>query len=141
LLPGDLQYSLCGDFITENLGRVLASVCGGELGGIQSVIEDGDADEWARSAALSSLVTLVASGQKTRDEIVTYFASLFRKKLARQSSQVWSELVCCCSDIYPEELIGDIEQAYDQGLVDPGVIRFASVQSDLAMGKIGFSPD
>jgi hypothetical protein len=47
LLPGDLQYSLCGDFITENLGRVLASVCGGELGGIQSVIEDGDADEWA----------------------------------------------------------------------------------------------
>jgi len=27
-LPGDLLDSLCGDFITEDLGQVLASVCG-----------------------------------------------------------------------------------------------------------------
>ncbi len=59
-LPGKLLDSLCGDFITEDLGRVLASVCGGELDGIQSVIENEDADEWVRDAALSSLVTLVA---------------------------------------------------------------------------------
>ena len=62
LLPGDLLDSLCGDFITEDLGRVLASVCGGELDGIQSIIED--ADEFVRGAVLSSLVTLAAAGQK-----------------------------------------------------------------------------
>jgi hypothetical protein len=39
LLPGDLQYSLCADFITDDLGRVLASVCGGDLVGIQFLIE------------------------------------------------------------------------------------------------------
>ena len=78
LLPEDIQYSLCGDFITESLGQVLASVCGGDLAGIQSLIENESADQWVRGAALSGLVTLVAAGQKSRDEIVSYFASLFR---------------------------------------------------------------
>jgi hypothetical protein len=135
LLPGDLQYSFCGDFITSDLGQVLASVCGGELGGIRSVIENEDADEWARGAALSSLVTLVAAGQKTREEIVTYFACLFRGKLARKWSHVWDELVSCSSEIYPQELIDDIERAYKERLVDPTYIGFDDVQRDLTMGK------
>jgi hypothetical protein len=67
LLPEEVQYSLCGDFITESLGQVLASVCGGDLAGIQSLIENESADQWVRGAALSGLVTLVAAGQKSRD--------------------------------------------------------------------------
>ena len=135
LLPEDLQYSLSGDFITENLGQVLASVCGGDLAGIQSLIENESADQWVRGAALSGLVTLVAAGQKSRDEIVSYFASLFRGKLARQWSHVWDTLVSYSSDLYPEELLGDIKRAYDEGLVDPGYIGFKNVKRDLALGK------
>ena len=134
-LPGDLLDSLCGDFITEDLGRVLASVCGGELAGIQSLIENEATDEWVRGAALSSLVTLVAAGQKSRDEIVSYFAGLFRGKLARKWSHVWDTLVSYSSDLYPAELLDDIERAYDEGLVDPGYIGFDDVKRDLAMGK------
>src|SRR5437868_14812198 len=63
-LPGDLLDSLCGDFITENLGQVLAPACGGELAGIQSLIENEATDQWVRGAALSSLVTRVAAEQK-----------------------------------------------------------------------------
>ncbi len=134
-LPGDLLDSLCGDFITEDLGQVLASVCGGDIGLIQSVIENEDADEWARSAALSSLVTLVAVGQKSRDEMVSYFASLFRGKLAREWSHVWDSLVCDSSDLYPAELLDDIERAYEEGLVEPGHIGLDDVRRDLALGK------
>jgi len=134
-LPGDLLDSLCGDFITGDLGQVLASVSGGELEGIQSVIENEDADEWARGAALSGLVTLVAAGKKSRDEIVGYLAGLFRGKLVRQWSHVWDTLVSNSSDLYPAELLHDIEQAYEEGLVDPGFISFDDVKRDLAMGK------
>ena len=77
-LPGDILDSLCGDFIASNLGQVLASVCGGDLGGIQHLIENEDIDEWARGSAVRSLVILVAAGQKSRDEIVDYFAQLYR---------------------------------------------------------------
>jgi hypothetical protein len=134
-LPGDLLASLCGDFITENLGQVLASVCGGELAGIQSLIENEATDEWVRGAAVSSLVTLVAVGQKSRDEIVSYFAGLFRGNLVRKWSHVWDTLISYSSDLYPEELLEDIKQAYDEGLVDPGFIGFDNVKRDMAMGK------
>jgi hypothetical protein len=134
-LSGDLLDSLCGDFITEDLGRILASVCGGELAGIQSLIENEANDEYVRGAALSSLVTLVAAGQKSRDEIVSYFAGLFRGRLARRWSHVWDTLVSYSSDLYPEELLDDIRHAYEEGLVDPGYIGFDDVKGDLAMGK------
>ncbi len=135
-LPDDVLDSLGGDFVTENLGQVLASVCGGELEGIQSVIENEGADQWARSAGLSSLVALAAAGQKTREEILTYFAYLFRGKLAREYSHVWDMLVSCSSDLYPGELIDDIERAYRDGLVDPGFVSLASVRRDLAAGRV-----
>src|ERR1022692_4866571 len=134
-LPGELLDSLCGDFITEGLGRVLASVCGGELEGIQSLIENEGVNEWARGAALSSLVTLVAAGQKSRDEIVDYFARLFRGQLLRRPSQAWDSLVSCSSDLYPEELLDDIERAYREDLIDPSSIDLDDVGRDLAMGK------
>jgi hypothetical protein len=134
-LQGDLLDSLCGDFITEDLGQVLASVCGGESAGIQSLVENEDTDEWVRGAALSSLVTLVAAGQKSRDEIVNYFTGLFRGKLVRQWSHVWDTLVSYSSDLYPEEMLEDIERAYEDGLVDPGYIGFDDVKRDLALGK------
>ncbi len=135
LLPGDLLDSLCGDFITQGLGNVLASVCGGELGGIQSVIENEEADQWARGAALSGLVTLVARGHKGRDEIVGYFASLFRGKLAREWSQVWDELVSESSDLYPGELMEEIKRAYREELVDPGYVGLDEIEGNLALGK------
>src|SRR5712691_11416798 len=134
-LPGDLLDSLCGDFITEDLGQILASVCGGELASIYSLIENEGTDEWVRGAALSSLVTLVAAGQKNRDEIVSYFAGLFRGKLVRKWSHVWDTLVSYSFDLYPAELLDDIDHAYTEGLVDPGYICFHAVKRDLASGK------
>jgi hypothetical protein len=80
-------------------------------------------------------VTLVAAGQKSRDEIVSYFAELFRGKLARQWSNVWDALVSGSSDLGAAELLDDIERAYEEGLVDPGFIGFDHVKRDLAMGK------
>src|ERR1700722_1189357 len=75
------------------------------------------------------------AGQKSRDEIVNYFTGLFRGKLVRQWSHVWDALVSDSSDLYPEELLDDIERAYAGGLVDPGFIGFEDVQRDLARGK------
>jgi len=134
-LPGGLLDSLWGDFITEGFCPVLASVWGGELAGIQSLIENEAIDEWVRGAALGSLVTLVAARQKSRDEIVDYFAGLFRGKLVRNWSHVWDALVSYSSELYPAELLDDIERAYEEGLVDPSYIGFDDVKRDLAMGK------
>jgi hypothetical protein len=135
LLPSDLLDDLCGDFVTDTLGRVLASVCGSDVEGIKSIIEDEKADEWARGAALESLVTLVATGKKSREEIVSYFASLFRGKLERRPSNVWDELANSSCDLWPGELLADIEQAYAEDLIDEQCIELDDVQRDFAKGK------
>jgi hypothetical protein len=134
-LPSDLLDALCGQFLTEGLGQVLASVCGGELAGIQSLIENEATDQWVRGAALDGLVTLVASGQKSRDEVVSYFASLFRGKLVREWSNAWDVLVSRSSNLYPAELLDDIKLAFEDGLIDERYIGFDDVERDLAMGK------
>ena len=134
-LPGDLLDSLGGDFVTQFSGRILASVCGGELAGIQSLIENEAVDEWVRGAALASLVTLVVVKQKSREEIVDYFGSLFRGKLVREWSHVWDALVGCTTDLYPAELLDDIRRAYEEELVDPGHAGFDEVEQDLAEGR------
>jgi hypothetical protein len=134
-LDGDLLDSLFGDFITESLGNVLASVCGGKVEEIQSLIENADADEWVRGAALGSLTTLVGAGIRSREEILDYFASLFRGKLTDKNENVWSELVLYSTDLYGTELVGDIERAYAEGLIDEMMLTLDDVHRDLAKGK------
>jgi hypothetical protein len=134
-LPSDLLDSLFGDFITEGLGKVLASVCGGDMQGIRSIIENTDADEWVRGAALGGLATLVAAGVTSREEILSYFASLFHGKLTDKNEIVWSDLVVYSTDLYATELLGDIEKAYEEGLVDPTIICMDDVRDDFAKGR------
>jgi uncharacterized protein YchJ len=135
LLPNDLLESLLDDCLTESLGQVLASVCGGNLEGIQSLIENPAANEWARGAALGSLVTLVSARVKSREEIVSYFADLFHGRLTDKNENVWSELVAYSADLYAPELLNEIEKAYEQGLVDPSFVGLNEVRRDLAKGK------
>ena len=47
-----------GDFVTEDLQRVLASICTDDLEPIKQVIETPSIDEFVRSAFLRSLVSL-----------------------------------------------------------------------------------
>jgi hypothetical protein len=135
LLPGDFLDLLYGDFLTDGLGRVLASVCGGRVEGIQSIIENEDAYEWVRGAAIRSLLSLVAAGEMSRDEAVSYFATLFRGKLVREWSQVWNALVSSSAKIFPAELLEDIEKAYEDDLIETGFILFEDVEDYLSMGK------
>ena len=134
-LPRELLRSLCGDFLTEDYANVLASVSGGDVSAIQSLIEDESVDVRVRSVAFDSLSVLVAEGQRSRVEIVDYLRRLFRGGLERRRSPVWASLVCCSCDLYPEELLPDIEQAFRDGLIDPTEVGMDSVLGDLAEGK------
>ena len=135
LLPSDLLRELCGDFAADGIGRVLASVCGDDVSGIQGLIENEDANQWVRCAALEGLVTLVAAGVKDRDEMVAYFGTLLRGKLSQDDSHVWSALANCSADLYPAELMEDIGKAYEDGLIDPDVVSTEDFERELAKGK------
>jgi len=135
LLPGDLLDDLFGDAIAGDFDSVLASVCGGDIEGIQSLIENPAVDQWVRGAGLGALVTLVAAGIRSREDILEYFASLFHGKLADKNEIVWSDLVVYSTDLYAPELLPEIEKAYEDGLVDSMVIGIEDVRKDFARGR------
>jgi hypothetical protein len=113
---------------------ILASVFDGDMSGMASLVENEQANEYVRSAAMDGLVTLVVCGQRSRGEVMAYFRGLFHK-LERRPSMVWNGLVSACADLCPEEVVEEIRQAYEDGLVEPGVIRWKNIERALALGK------
>ena len=112
-------------------------MCGGDPLPIQSIVECEAAYEWIRVAAIEGLVTLVNAGLASRDEVVAFFAGLFRGKLPRtpENEVLWSFLVLAASELHPGELMADIEQAYDDDLIDLQILRLSDVRRDEAVGK------
>jgi len=132
--PGEMPFDLAGDLVTEDLGRILASVSDGDMGGMTSLVENEQANGYVRSAAMDGLVTLVVCGQRTREEVMGHFSSLFHK-LDRRPSQAWNGLVSACADLCPEEVVEEIRQAYEDGLVEPGYVGWKDIECALELGK------
>lgn len=130
-----LLDALAGDFVTEGLCRVLASVCDGDTRPIEELIEDGEVGEYARSAALNSLLVLVAEDAKSRDEVMAYFKYLFEGGLQRSYSHAWDSLVACATRLHPEEVSEHITAAFEEGLVDGWFISPRHVERALKKDK------
>lgn len=123
-----MAMDVTGDVVTGDLCRILASVSGGDISLMTVLVENDQANEFVRNAALRGLVTLVACGERTREEIISYFQSLFRGAMTKDFSLTWNGLVKSSTDLYPEELYDDIKQAYEDELIE-------SFISDLSTSK------
>lgn len=134
-LPGEISLDLTGDIVTESLHSILASVCCGDTSLITKLVEQENIDEYIRSAALKALVTLVACGEKSREEVLAYYKSLFEGILTREPSEIWNSLVSCCVDLYPQELYEDIKQVFEEDLIETFFIGIENVEDTLELGK------
>ena len=133
-LSKDILYDLMGDVVTEDLGRILASVSCGDPGLMKKMIENRRLDEYVRCAAMTGLVTLVAAEDLSREVVLDYFKSLFRGKLERKTSCVWGSLVCDCLDLYPAEVFEEIRRAFSEGWVEPSYVTLREAEAVLQAG-------
>ena len=106
-----------GDFITEDLGRVLASVSGGDTSHINRLVEDENVYEFVRSAALDSWLCLHRANLKTREEVIAYFKTLFEKPCEEESS-LRGSLAWHCLDLKAVELLPEIEKSYAENKIE-----------------------
>jgi len=113
-LPPETADALLGDTITEGLPKILASICGGDASLILRLAENTGAEKFARGSALNALLALVASGDKSRDEVMSYYSSLFDAALKEKPSEgrevVLTTLTHCATELHPEELYGKIKK-------------------------------
>jgi hypothetical protein len=133
--PGDAAMDITGDVVTEDLGRIIASVFDGNLTPIKQLIENREVNEYVRGAAIDSLMTLVAQNIITRTEVVEYFKELFQGKLDRiPEDYILNKLVIDTCYLCPIELKSDIEKVFEDGLIDPMFIRRGDVDRYLEIG-------
>lgn len=135
--PGRISLDATGDVATEALQRMLPAVCNGDISLIKQMIENPKLNEYIRCAGLDSLVTLVAVGEKSCDEILDYFYTLFTTKLEKEYSYVWSRLVACCLDLYPtKEIQEEIKKVYELDLIDTFFLgKLEDIEAEIREGK------
>src|SRR5712691_5791326 len=100
-----------------------------------ALVENEQTNAYVRVAALRGLLTLVACGEQSRDDIIAYYQQLFQGKIARDISFVWNGLVSASNALYPEALYDDIKRAYDDDLIETFFIRLDDIDETLQRGK------
>jgi hypothetical protein len=143
-LPPEAVDDLLGDTITEGLPKILASVCGGDTSLIMRLAENAEAEKFTRGSALSALVALVLSGDKSRDEVMSYYSRLFDAMLKEEPSEerevVLTSLTHCATELCPEELYDRIKDAFENELIDEFMTDLEDVDEMMARGKEAVLP-
>lgn len=132
--PGEIPHLIAGDVLTEDLGRILASVCGNQIAPLKDCIESPLYNEYVRGACLIALTTLVGCGKISRKLVISYFKQLY-SSLEKLPSFVWDTLVSCSCELYPEEVFGEIEESYLKSLVDSSFMPLDEVAQVLTEKK------
>ena len=130
-----LLRDIFGDLVTEDLPMILVRTCGGTISSLKEVAEDRKLDVFVRLAALHAMSYAIVEGIVSRDEVIDYYGSLFTGEEDSGSNDFWSLLACNVHELYPEELMGTINDAYRHGLINPGVISLENFQQTLEAGK------
>src|SRR5262245_21489281 len=143
-LPPETVDELLGDTITEGLPKILASVCGGDTSLITRLAENAEVEKFTRGSALFGLLALVLSGDRTRDEVMSYYSRLFDAILKEEPSEeretVLTTLAHCATELCPEELYERIKAAFESELIDEFMIDLEEVDEKMAEGKEAVLP-
>ena len=116
-LPDDIPYKLFGDLATSELPIILLRTCGESIERIKSMASNNNVGVYGRVSALNAMAYAVAEGIVSRDEVISFFGTLFTGNEADEDSDFWSLLANFVCDLYPEELMDIIQKAYDNYLI------------------------
>jgi len=138
-LPGEGPFDLFGDdTITECLHRVLAALAYDSIELTEGILGSEAHNNYVRSAAARSWMLMVRDGHLTREQAVQRLGSHLAEAIARRDSEGATHIIAALFDYSPRELLGDIETAYRQDLVDEVDIGRATIEKTIAEGDAVF---
>ncbi|MCB1133063.1 MAG: DUF1186 domain-containing protein [Verrucomicrobiae bacterium] len=124
-----------GDSITEDMHNIVACVFDGDEAPLRALIENPDADEYARACGgLKTYLPLMHGGRVSPADVERYFHDLLEHKLEREPSHIWNETCSLAGDLGFAELLPLIEKAFQEGLCDVFFNRFEHIRSRITTG-------
>jgi hypothetical protein len=136
-LPNKIPHELFGDLSTSDLPVVLLRTSGGSIERIKSMATNKDVDDYCRISALNAMAFAVVEGIASREEVISFLGTLFTGNETDKDSDFWGLLAGLAYDLYPEELMDTIKQAYNDNLIASGLIRYEDFEQALEDGKEG----
>jgi hypothetical protein len=90
---------------------------------------------FCRIAAANAMAYAVVDGIVTREEVLSFFGTLFTGTEADEMPDFWSILATYAYYLYPKEIMDTIKQAYDDGLIFSGAIGYGEFEKALEDGE------
>ena len=134
-LPDEIPHELFGDLTTSDLPTILIRTCGGSIERIKSMASNKKADDYCRISALNAMAYAVVEEVASREEVISFFGTLFTGSETDEDSDFWGLLASFVCNLYPQELMSTIEKAYDDDLISPGMIGLEEFNTALEDGK------
>ena len=130
-IQGNQVLNITGEVFSEALGRILASVYDGNIQPIYTIVENEKLNPWIRAGALDCLMVLWKESVLSREEVMDYLRELLTEKLEKKPSYVWDAVALIAYDLHPKELVVELKEAINQGLIEPVVLSEASLAESL----------
>ena len=134
-LPGEIPDKLFGDLTISNLPVILLDTCDGSVELIKFLILNKEAYDYSRLSACKALAYAVIKEYISRESVLEFFGTLFTGEKADESFDFWGLLADYTCDLYPEEIMDIIKQAYENGLIMPGMTHYSDFEYALEIGK------
>lgn len=137
-LPARIVGFLLGEFVNYGFPRVLASVAHGDPGPVMELMADRTVYSFIRAECPRSVAIMVHAGELDRDRAIALYRQRFQtiirdtREGRPEKDEVATFLVECACDLYPEELVAEIEEVTELGLL---WMQDNGVQQALAHGK------
>ncbi|MBW4617172.1 MAG: DUF1186 family protein [Desmonostoc vinosum HA7617-LM4] len=133
-VPGEIALDLTGDLVTEDLGRILASVSDGNIEPIKQLIDNKEVNEYVRGAALKSLLVLVAQDKIPRKQVIQYYKELFSNLGGEEDYHIWTSLVINSVELCAVELNEEINRVFEEDLIEQFFIDQEDVNDSFQQG-------
>jgi hypothetical protein len=125
----ELDY-LIGDAVTEGAARVIAAVFDGDLQPIFEVLEDPEADMFARSQMIDALVTIAGTHSDCAIQVRAWFERFFEADFDKPDV-LWDSWSFAVAELALAHLEPQVREAFERGYIDPMSITFEHFQRDL----------
>ena len=134
-LPEKIVKDLFGDLLFDDFPIILLRTSNGNFDLIKSLSLNKEACLFSRDIALKAMVFAVAEGMLEREELVSILNHLFNDNPASYGWDFADRLARHAHDIYPEDLMDTVKQAYEDGFIAPGFIGLHDFENALRAGK------
>ena len=138
--PEEVVDVMMGDTVTEGYGRILASVCDGDLHPLEALVEDENACIWARKAALTAMVVRALEGDADREAVIGYLSALGEREALRLSAlkgdffefELLDGIVSRATDLGAASMLPAIRQWFADDLLDRTIAGEQWVETHIA---------